>query len=179
MFDSAQNSSRASPRPYPPPQAKSQTADFGDVQRELSSRWKELGSDDADRAKFERLAAEDRARFARESAAKDLEVCDGVMNVCAGRKAAAIQSNPRCYLSCLPHMNMNAGSCCGGRGFGLSLFGCSAQAHIEPKRAPNKTQTQTSKNPKVLQLNPNSTPPLEQIPNCIARPRGQKPNHII
>lgn len=55
-------------------QAKGQAADFGDVQRELSSRWKGLGSDDADRNKFEMLAAEDRARFARESAAKDLEV---------------------------------------------------------------------------------------------------------
>lgn len=42
--------------------------------RELSSRWKELGSDDADRVKFETLAADDKARFERESAAKDLEV---------------------------------------------------------------------------------------------------------
>ncbi|CAM9884610.1 unnamed protein product, partial [Ectocarpus sp. 8 AP-2014] len=57
-------------------EAKGQTADFGDVMRELSSRWKELGSDDADRVKFETLAAEDRARFERESAAKDLEVAE-------------------------------------------------------------------------------------------------------
>ncbi|CAM9610482.1 unnamed protein product, partial [Ascophyllum nodosum] len=55
-------------------QAKGQTLEFGDVQRELSSRWKGLTPQDADRARFEGLAAEDRARFQRESAEKDREV---------------------------------------------------------------------------------------------------------
>lgn len=54
--------------------AKGQAADFGDVQRELSSRWKELSPENADRSKFERMAADDRARFAQQSAAKDREV---------------------------------------------------------------------------------------------------------
>lgn len=73
-----------------PPQAKGQTADFGDVQRELSSRWKELSSEDPDRAKFERLAAEDRARFVRESAAKDLEVLRDQFVGGGGESAAEI-----------------------------------------------------------------------------------------
>lgn len=93
-----------------PFQAKGQTADFGDVQRELSSRWKELGSDDPDRAKFERLAAEDRARFARESAAKDLEV-NCVISVYGGRKAASRKQNTfisevlNCCRAYIPQLN--------------------------------------------------------------------------
>eukprot|EP00903_Cladosiphon_okamuranus_P016661 g15364.t1 len=76
-------------------EAKGQTADFGDVQRELSSRWKELGTEDPDRAKFERLAAEDRARFARESAAKDLEVAEAQRAKRAEREALTTDSRMR------------------------------------------------------------------------------------
>lgn len=55
-------------------QAKSLPNDFGDVQREISTRWRELPPDDPDRIKYERFAAEDKARFAAESSAKDQEV---------------------------------------------------------------------------------------------------------
>ncbi|CAM9130728.1 unnamed protein product [Ectocarpus sp. 12 AP-2014] len=76
-------------------EAKGQTADFGDVMRELSSRWKELGSHDADRVKFETLAAEDRARFERESAVKDLEVAEAQRAKRAERESLTTESRMR------------------------------------------------------------------------------------
>ncbi|CAM9762392.1 unnamed protein product, partial [Discosporangium mesarthrocarpum] len=55
-------------------EARGEDVDVGDVQREISSRWKELPPDDQERAKYESMALKDKTRYLRECEEKDREV---------------------------------------------------------------------------------------------------------